>query len=88
MKIRNSVFSIGRNFGSIDRNSKKIILEFLDGSITIRFLFDQSKRAFDRSKRAFDRSKGPLGRLKLEKIEFFAEFFGNCSERLKMFQVL
>jgi len=50
VKIRNSAFSIGQNFGSIDQNSKKIILEFLDGLIAIWFLFNQSKGPFNRSK--------------------------------------
>ena len=81
MKIRNLTFSIGRNFNSIDQNSKKIIVEFLDGLIAIRFLFD-------RSKRAFEQLKGPLNRSKLEKIEFSVEFVGDCSERLKRFQAL
>ena len=65
---------IGRNFGSIDRNGKKIILESLDDSIAIQFLFDQSKRALDRSK--------------LEKIEFFAKFSSDYSESLRRFQAL
>ena len=32
-------------------------MEFLDGLITIRFLFDRSKRAFDQLKDPLDRSK-------------------------------
>ena len=88
MKIRKSVFSISRNFGwigqyfsSINRNDKKIILEFLDDLIAIWFLFNWSKRAFDRS-------KGTLNRSKLEKTEFSAEFSSDCSKSLKMFQTL
>ena len=88
MKIRKSVFSISRNFGwigqyfsSINRNDKKIILEFLDDSIAIWFLFYWSKRAFDRS-------KGTLNRSKLEKTEFSVEFSSDCSKSLKMFQTL
>ena len=57
MKIRNSTFLIGWNFGSIDQNGKKIILEPLDELIAIRFLFDRSKRALSRSKVTFDWSK-------------------------------
>ena len=81
MKIRNLVFSIGWNFGSIDRNGKKIILESLNDSITIWFLFDWSKRAFDQS-------KGTLNRSKLEKTEFSAEFSSDYSKSLKRFQAL
>ena len=57
MKIRNSVFLIGQNFGSIDRIGKKMILEPLDELIIIQFLFDQSKRVLNRSKGTFDRLK-------------------------------
>ena len=81
MKIRNTTFSISRNFGSIDRNSKEKILESLDVSITAQFLFDRSKRALDGSKVTFDR-------LRIVKQEFSAEFSGDCSEKLKRFQYL
>ena len=43
MKIRNLVFSIGRNFGSIDRNGKEIYLG-------VFACFDQSKGTLDQSK--------------------------------------
>ena len=63
-EIRNSVFSISQIFGrSIEafvrsiKMMKKIILKSLDGSITIRFLFDQPKRTFDRYSIPLDRSK-------------------------------
>ena len=53
MKIWNSVFSIGQNFCSIDQNSKKIILEFLDDSIAIRFLFNRSTQPIETHKTEF-----------------------------------
>ena len=56
---------------------RKSILESLPISIDARFLFDQSKRAFDQS-------KGILNQSKLIKLNFF----GDCSESLKRFQVL
>ena len=59
----------------------KMILELLPYSIAIRFLFDWSKRAFNRFLITLDRSR-------LVKTEFSIEFFGNCFERLKMFQAL
>ena len=81
MKIRNTAFSIGRNFSSIDRNGKEKIMEFLDVSIATRFLFDRLKRALDRLKVTFDRSK-------IVKQDFSTEFSGDCSESLKRLQVL
>ena len=54
VKFWHTAFSIGRNFGSIDRNSKKIILKSLDESIVIRFLFNRSKRVLDWLKGTFD----------------------------------
>jgi len=47
VKIRNSAFSIGRIFGPINRNGKKIILEPLDESIAIWFLFNWSRGNFN-----------------------------------------
>ena len=80
-EIRTTAFSIGRSFGSIDRNGKEKILESLDVSIATWFLFGQSKRALDRSKVTFDQSK-------IVKQDFSAEFSGDYSESLKSFQAL
>ena len=52
VKIRNSVFSMGRNFCSIDRNGKKSILESLLDLIAIRLLFD----SIDRKELSTDRN--------------------------------
>ena len=69
------------NFGSIDWNGKKIILEFLDVLIATQFLFNRSKRALDRSKWIFDQSK-------VKNQDFSAEFSGDGSVCLKRFQAL
>ena len=57
MKIQVPRISIGQNFGSINRNGKEKILEFLDVSITTRFLVDRSKKILNQLKVIFDQSK-------------------------------
>ena len=69
------------NFGSIDWNGKKIILEFLDVSIIAWFLFNRLKKVFDRSKGIFDWAN-------IKNQDFSTEFSGDCLESLERFQAL
>ena len=77
MKFELKDFRLVEAFSQSIKMMKKIILESLDDSIAIRFLFNRLKRAFDRL-----RDSQPI---ETHKTEFSIEFFGICSKCLKRF---
>jgi len=81
VKIQNTAFSIGQNFGLLDQNGKEKILESLDDSIATRFLFTRWKSALDQLKVTFNRSK-------IVKQDFSANFSSDCLESSKRFQAM
>ena len=77
MKFELKDFRLVEAFSQSIKMMKKIILESLDDSIAIRFLFNRLKRAFDRL-----RDSQPI---ETRKTEVSIEFFGICSKCLKRF---
>ena len=77
MKFKLKDFRLVEAFSQSIKMMKKIILESLDDSIAIPFLFNRLKRAFDRL-----RDSQPI---ETRKTKFSIEFFGICSKYLKRF---
>ena len=81
VKIRKSVFSIGRNFDSIDQNSKKNnpgVSRWFDRYSILVQSNEKSIRSIERTSRS----------IKTRKLNFLQNFSCDCSEKLKRFQVL